>query len=95
MANFPKSQPIHFLFNFSATANVVPLPQKKSATKSFSLVEESIILSNKFSGFCVGYLRFSIAPPCIAEISVHKSLIFTPLFSSKYCFFTGIEFGEF
>ena len=32
--NFPKSEQIHFLFNFSQTDEVVPLPTKKSHTKS-------------------------------------------------------------
>ena len=42
MENFPKSEPIHFLPNFSATAKVVPDPQKKSATRSPSL-EDALI----------------------------------------------------
>ena len=40
--------------NFSATAAVVPLPQKKSATKSPSLLLDLIILSSSRSLFCVG-----------------------------------------
>jgi len=50
-AGFPKSDIIHFLPNFSATAPVVPEPAKKSATIPFSGQEVSIILFNNFSGF--------------------------------------------
>ena len=35
----PKSHPIHFRPSFSATARVVPEPQKKSATRSPALEE--------------------------------------------------------
>ncbi len=45
------STPIQFRFNLLATLNVVPEPQKKSATKSPSFEEASMIRSNSFSGF--------------------------------------------
>ena len=53
IAYLPKSTPIHLRPNFSATAQVVPLPQKKSATKSPSLLLALIILERRFSFFCV------------------------------------------
>jgi hypothetical protein len=54
IANLPKSVAIHFLPSFSATAAVVPLPEKKSAIKSPSLEEALMIRSNRASGFWVG-----------------------------------------
>jgi len=51
IACFAKSEPIHRLPSFSATANVVPEPQKKSATMSVSLEDARIILFNNLSGF--------------------------------------------
>jgi hypothetical protein len=53
MPNLPKSVAIHFRPSFSATAAVVPLPQKKSATRSPSLLLAEMIRSNNPSGFCV------------------------------------------
>ena len=44
MPNFPISDPIHLRPSFSATASVVPDPQKKSATRSQEFEEDSIIL---------------------------------------------------
>ena len=38
---------------------VVPLPQKGSNTHPPGGDDDFIILSNNFSGFCVGYLRYS------------------------------------
>ena len=57
--NFPKSEQIHFLFSFSQTEAVVPLPTKKSQTISLSSVDKFIILSIKDSGFYVGYPKRS------------------------------------
>jgi len=51
MANLDKSEPIHLLPNFSATAKVVPEPQKKSATMSPGLEEASMMRFNRASGF--------------------------------------------
>ena len=45
------STPIQFLFNLFAAAKVVPVPQKKSATRSPSFDEANMIRSNNFSGF--------------------------------------------
>jgi len=51
MANLPRSLTIHFRPSFSATAAVVPDPQKKSATMSFSLEEALMMRSRRASGF--------------------------------------------
>ena len=53
-ANLPRSVAIHLRPSFSATAAVVPLPQKKSATRSPSLLLALMIRSSSASGFCVG-----------------------------------------
>lgn len=53
MPNLPKSVAIHLRPSFSATAAVVPLPQKKSATRSPSLLEALRMRSMSVSGFCV------------------------------------------
>ena len=45
----------HFLFRFSHTFAVVPLPLKKSQTISFSLVHAFITLSRSWVEFSVGY----------------------------------------
>jgi len=50
-ANLPKSVVIHLRPSFSATAAVVPLPQKKSAIKSPSLLLAFIMRFNKAYGF--------------------------------------------
>ena len=47
------SIPIPFLPNFLATAQVVPLPENGSNTKSPSLLLDKITLRNNSSGFCV------------------------------------------
>src|SRR5262245_42313276 len=52
-AKRPKSQPIQRRPSFSATARVVPEPQKKSATKSPSFEEALMMRSRRDSGFCV------------------------------------------
>jgi hypothetical protein len=44
IANLPRSVAIHLRPSFSATAAVVPEPQKKSATRSFSLLLALTIL---------------------------------------------------
>ena len=49
--NFPISAPIHLRPSFSATASVVPDPQKKSATRSQGLEDAFITLSSNNSGF--------------------------------------------
>ena len=49
--NLPKSEQIHFLPNFSATAAVVPEPTKKSQTIPSFGQDPKIILSINFSGF--------------------------------------------
>ena len=51
MPNLPRSEPIHFLSSFSATARVVPEPQKKSAIRSPSLLVALMIRSSNASGF--------------------------------------------
>ena len=51
MANLPRSVAIHLRPNFSATAAVVPEPQKKSAIRSPSLEEALMIRSRRASGF--------------------------------------------
>jgi len=48
-----QSQPIQFLPSLCATTNVVPEPQKKSATRSLVLENCPIILSNNCSCFSV------------------------------------------
>jgi len=48
------SMPIHLRLGLSATATVVPQPQKGSRTKSPSFDDALIILSRRASGFCVG-----------------------------------------
>lgn len=53
IANLERSEPTHRRPSFSATARVVPEPQKKSATISPGLEEALIILCSSFSGFCV------------------------------------------
>src|SRR5712691_11740081 len=50
-----QSQPIQFLPSLCATTNVVPEPQKKSATRSLALENCPIILSNNCSCFSVSY----------------------------------------
>jgi len=71
MLYLPKSAPIHLRPNFSATAKVVPEPQKKSATIESILDDAFIILSNKASGFCVGYPTSSFLHPDTLDISAH------------------------
>ena len=48
------SMPIHRRPRRSATATVVPQPQKGSSTTSPSLLEEAMMRSSRASGFCVG-----------------------------------------
>ena len=55
IADGDESQPIQFLPSFCATTNVVPEPQKKSATRSLALQNCPIILSNNCSCFSVSY----------------------------------------
>lgn len=55
IAEGDESQPIQFLPSFCATTNVVPEPQKKSATRSLALQNCPIILSNNCSCFSVSY----------------------------------------
>src|SRR5712691_6839893 len=67
IAKRPRSQPIHRRPSFSATARVVPEPQKKSATKSPGLDDAVMILVKSSSVFCVGYPRDSTAFICKFE----------------------------
>lgn len=55
MANRPRSHMIQRRFNRSATAPVVPLPQKKSATSAPSCEDDWMMRLIKASGFCVSY----------------------------------------
>jgi len=61
--NLPRSDPIHFLHNFSATDNVVHEPLKKSHIISHSFEDVLIIFSSNASGFWVGYQIFSELTP--------------------------------
>jgi len=54
-----KSHPIHLLPNFSATANVVPEPQKKSATISPGLEDARMILFKRASGYKKKIIEYS------------------------------------
>src|SRR6266704_494105 len=90
MAKRPKSQAIQRLPSFSATAAVVPLPQKQSRTRSPSLDEALIMRSKRASGFWVGSLTLSSACEFIALISVQIEWIAVPSVSSKYLFTRGI-----
>jgi hypothetical protein len=81
--NLPKSVVIHFLPSFSATAAVVPEPQKKSAIKSPSLDEAFRILSNKASGFWVAYPTFSSATGFTGGISSQTLSTISPSISSR------------
>ena len=54
MAVLDKSEVIQRLPSFSATAAVVPEPQKKSTTREPSLEEALIMRSRRASGFWVG-----------------------------------------
>jgi len=55
MANLPRSETIHFLPSFSATAAVVPEPAKKSAIRSPSLDDALMMRLRRASGFWVAY----------------------------------------
>jgi len=54
----------------SATAAVVPEPQKKSATRSPGLVVASMIRRSSASGFCVGQPVRSRSPRFKVSMSV-------------------------
>lgn len=73
--------------NRSAAAPVVPLPQKKSATRSPLFVVEVIIRSSSASGFCVSYPSLSSACELIGGISLQTEPTVAP---RRYDFFWGI-----
>ena len=61
MANLPRSEPIHLRPSFSATASVVPEPQKKSATMSFSLEDGFDDAFEQGFGFLGGIIKTLIS----------------------------------
>src|SRR5260370_38683324 len=75
MAKRPKSQAIHRLPSFSATAAVVPLPQKQSRTRSPSFEDALITRSRSVSGFWVGYPVFCGLAPIANGISQVSGII--------------------
>src|SRR6185369_2742120 len=86
------SIPIHLRFSFSAAINVVPQPQNPSRIKSPGLLLTLIILSNRASGFCVGYPTlsdsyFSRVGSC--PISSQRLSTTGPLLGSKYFLYRG------
>src|SRR5258708_1142492 len=90
MAKRPKSQATHCLPSFSATAAVVPLPQKQSRMRSPSLEDALIIRSSRASGFWVAYFVSSLACEFPRQISVQKHFIDLPCCSSRYLLYLGV-----
>ena len=62
------SIPMNNLPNRFATTPVVPEPQNVSSTISPGYVDAWIIISNKYSGFCVGCFRAFLSAFCTHNI---------------------------
>src|SRR5438046_2150021 len=77
------SMPIHLLPSFCDDASAVPHPQNGSNTMSVGLDEVFTILSNRSSGFWVGYPTLSFVW-LIRLMSSQTSESGTPCISSRY-----------